>query len=371
MKFDQGSQSKDKDKAKDKPKGKDDSKKAPAKPEEKPKPPPPPYPGWELDTLKPPVDFKHGTPLSGLWFDPSGKWLYTTGTDALISRWDLAANKRVELAGHASWVRSLAFWPAKNLMVSGGYEGRLIVWPIEGVQPEPMAQIEGHQGWIRSVSIHPSTGLLVSAGNDGQIALRSLPDLKLIRSWPAHDCHIYQVAFVQDGKELISADLKGTIRVWDPATGNLLREGKPVALLHKYDAGFAADIGGVRAWSFAPGGDQLACAGIANVSNAFAGVGNPMIIVTDLKTLKTSKAFKPKDNFQGTMWGVAHHPAGFLMGAGGGNGGGLWFWKPDQAESLRFHKLPESARAMALSPDGSRVALAYPSGTARVHSLKA
>lgn len=360
----------DKKKVDDKKKAKEEVKKAPPKSEEKPKPPPPPYPGWELDKLNPPVEFKHGSPLSGCWFDPAGKWLYTTGTDSLICRWELANNKRTELAGHGSWVRSLAFWPNKNLMASGGYEGRVILWPVDGVQPEPLRQIEAHEGWIRSIAIDPSTGNLVTTGNDGKIALWSLPDLKPIRSWAGHDCHIYQVAFAPGGKEIITADLKANIRIWDPNTGKLLREGKPIEVLHKYDAGFAADIGGVRAWNLSSKGDQLACAGITNVSNAFAGVGDPLIVITDPATLKTKKLYKPKDAFQGTMWGVALHPAGFLIGAGGGNGGGLWYWKPEQGEALRFHKLPESVRGLALSPDGAKLALANAGGSARVYTIK-
>jgi WD40 repeat protein len=367
--------SKDEPKKKDDPKKdalkKDDPKKAAPKAEEKPKPPPPPYPGWELDTLKTPVELKQGTPMSGCWFDPSGKWLFTTGIDSFIYRWELANNKKTELAGHGSWVRSLGFFPAKNLMVSGGYEGRLILWPIDGVQPEPLRQVEAHEGWIRSIAVDAPTGNLVSTGNDGRIALWSLPDLKPIRSWVGHDCHVYQVAFAQGGKEILSADLKGTIKVWESASGQLLREGKPAAALHKYDAGFAADIGGVRHWALSAKGDQLACAGISNVSNAFAGVGNPLIVVTDPATLKSKKLYKPKDAIQGTMWGVAFHPAGFLIGAAGGNGGGLWYWKPEQSDSLRYHKLPDNARGMALSPDGAKLALAFAGGSARVYPLKA
>ena len=66
---------------KDAPK-KDDSKKGPAKPEVKPAPP---FPGWELDAPKQVAECKHGAGLLGCWFDPTGKWLYTSGQDNVIS----------------------------------------------------------------------------------------------------------------------------------------------------------------------------------------------------------------------------------------------------------------------------------------------
>ena len=347
---------------------KDDSKKGPAKPEEKPKPP---FPGWELDAPKQIAECKHGAGLLGCWFDPSGKWLYTSGQDNVISRWDFVANKRVDLAGHGSWVKSLGFWPGKNFVISGGYEGLLIVWPIEGVQPEPLRQVTAHTGWIRAVAVEPTNGLVVSAGNDGQIALWQLPSLAPVRRWSGHDCHIYQAAFRDNGKEIITADLKANVRVWDTATGKLLREGKPVASLHKFDAGFGADIGGVRGWGANANGDRVACAGITNVSNAFAGVGNPLIQVIDPKTLKVVQEHKSKEAYQGTMWGVAFHPAGFVLGVAGGSGGMLWIWKADQAEPLRTLKQPDNIRGMALSADGSKIAVAQANGSARVLNLKA
>ena len=141
-------------------------------------------------------------------------------------------------------MKSLGFWPGKNLVISGGYEGLLIVWPIEGVQPEPLRQVTAHTGWIRAVAVEPTNGLVVSAGNDGQIALWQLPSLAPVRRWSGHDCHIYQAAFRDNGKEIITADLKANVRVWDTATGKLLREGKPVASLHKFDAGLARTLAG-------------------------------------------------------------------------------------------------------------------------------
>jgi hypothetical protein len=80
---------------------------------------------------------------------------------------------------------------------------------------------------------------------------------------------------------------------------------------------------------------------------------------------------KSKEAYQGTMWGVAIHPAGFVLGTAGGSGGMLWIWKPDQAEPLRVLKQPDNIRGMALSADGTKVALAQVNGSARVLNLKA
>ena len=102
-------------------------------------------------------------------------------------------------------------------------------------------------------------------------------------------------------------------------------------ILHKYDNGFGADIGGVRSMAFDAEGKYLACAGITNVSNAFAGVGNPLVVVFDWATGKQKVQLKPRTPFQGTAWGVLFHPGGWVLGVGGGNGGVFWAWKVDRS----------------------------------------
>jgi prepilin-type processing-associated H-X9-DG protein len=115
----------------------------------------------------------------------------------------------------------------------------------------------------------------------------------------------------------------------------------------------------------------LACAGITNVSNAFAGVGNPLVVLFDWKTGKPKQLLRPKVNFQGTAWGTIVHPSGFIAGVGGGNGGVLWFWKPDNAQDFFSLKLPNNARDLDLHPDGRRLAVAFADGSVRLYGMEA
>src|SRR5262249_60329727 len=138
-----------------------------------------------------------------------------------------------------------------------------------------------------------------------------------------------------------------------------------VSVLHKYDATFMADHGGVRGMAFSADGNLLACAGITDVTNAFAGVGKPLVVLFDWQTGKRKQLLVPKENFQGTAWGVAFHPTGgFVAGVGGGNGGVLWFWNPNQAQPFFTLKLPTNARDLDLYPDGKQLAIAFFDGAA-------
>ena len=180
-----------------------------------------------------------------------------------------------------------------------------------------------------------------------------------------HGSHVYNVAFHPTGGRLVSCDLKGIVKDWDLSTGKVVRE-LDAKVLHKYDTGFRADIGGARGMSFLADGNTLALTGITNVSNAFAGVGNPLVVLFDWKDGKP-KQLKPKEAYQGTGWGVAIHPAGYTIAAGGAANGRIWFWKGED----NIHKLevPVSARDMTLHPDGTALAIAGHAGNALVYTL--
>ena len=99
---------------------------------------------------------------------------------------------------------------------------------------------------------------------------------------------------------VVSADLKGVVKEWDLAKGTVAREfdAKP---LYKYDPSFRADIGGIRAIAFNADGALLACGGITDVSNAFAGVGKPAVVIVDWATGKSRPLVRPKEEFQGVF----------------------------------------------------------------------
>lgn len=311
---------------------------------------------------------KHPSPLVGCRFDPSGKYVFAGAQDNAVVCWETATGKKSILTGHKSWVRALAFAAKENLLFSADWAGRLIAWPVDGDNPFPKWSISAHRGWARALATSPNGKMLASCGNDHLVKLWSIPDGKPIRSLVGHECHVYNVAFHPDGQSLVSADLKGIVKVWDLQKNTVVRE-MDARVLYKYDAGFMADIGGVRSMAFDPEGKSLACAGITNVTNAFAGVGNPLIVQFDWATGKQKLQLRPRAVFQGTAWGVVFHPKGFVLGVGGGNGGVLWAWKPNEALPFHTLTLPNNARDLALHSDGRRLAIPFYDGALRLYDM--
>lgn len=304
-------------------------------------------------------ELKHDSPLISCRFDPSGGFVFFGAQDHRVWRWEWSGEEKVELAAHDSWVRAIGFHPDGQTLLTGGYDGRLIWWPVSGSRLEPLRQIVAHQGWLRALAVSPDGHLVATAGDDRLVKLWAVSDGSLVRALAGHDRYVYNVAFHPDGKDLVSGDLMGNLFHWDVETGKQVRQ-LEAASLTKYDTTFKADIGGFRGLAFSPDGKWLAGSGITNVTNAFAGIGNPAIVVFDWETGAQKIEHRAEGKLQGVAWAVAFHPRDFAIAICGGRGGGvLLFFNLEEQEAFHQFKLPDTARDVDLCADGLHVATAH------------
>jgi WD40 repeat protein len=344
------------------------------------------------------IALKHTSPFISCRFDPQGRYVFAGAQDNSVQRFTLADSKATPIVGvHDSWVRGLAFHAASDTLITGGYDGRLAWWPAAAEKPEPIRTIDAHAGWIKALDISPDGAILASSSNDQTIKLWNAADGSPLGELKGHANHVYNIAWHPAAGQsasseaaapgtaseaasqstpaprghLASIDQKGVIKHWDLAEGKEVRQ-LTAADLWKYDTTFGADIGGARGMEFSSDGKWLVCGGITNVSNAFAGIGNPAVVLFDWEKGEKKLLLRPKENFNASTWGLNFHPSGILVTvSGGGSGGNLIFYNLDKPEPLFTFKLPNTGRDMHLAPDGVRVAVAHHDNHVRVYELRA
>ncbi|MCB9938973.1 MAG: hypothetical protein H6823_12065 [Planctomycetaceae bacterium] len=311
---------------------------------------------------------KHDSPIISCRFDPSGKYVFFGAQDFKVWRWEWNGDAKVEL-NHNAWVRGIAFHPNGEAVLTAGYDGRLVWWPATAEKPEPIRETQAHDGWARAVAISPDGSLVATAGNDHKVKLWNFADGSLIKELAGHDCHVYNVLFHPDGKSIVSGDLKANLIQWNIESGEQVRKMTAESLC-KYDSTFRADIGGFRGLAFDRTGKRLAGSGITEVTNAFAGIGNPAVVVYDWESGELKLQHESKGKLKGVGWGVVFHPDDFVIGISGGGGGGfLLFWKPDGKEEFHQVNLKNNARDLDLAADGLHVVTGHYDRHVRVSKL--
>lgn len=341
------------------------------------------------------LDHSHGGPLIACRFSPDGGRAYFASEDFAVWGLDWQGERKVKFETQA-WVRGLTTVDGGKQLVTGGYDGRLIWWPTDADEPKPIRIVEAHKGWIRAVAVSPDGTTLASVGNDRAIrfwnAIDGTPLREIVAPDPGdipiaelekdkkksepkdgeepkpeesgpivHRTDIYNVQFHPNGQSLITGDLMGQLIEWKLDSDQPVRNFTADSL-SKYDKGFRAQIGGFRSLFFNADGSKLFASGITNVTNAFAGVGDPSVVEFDWTAGKQTIEYTSKPKLQGVAWGAAVHEDDTIIAAHGGGNGNLVFWKPGEAKAAHQFKLPQNGRDLDLHPNGVHVAVAGSNG---------
>lgn len=313
--------------------------------------------------------FKHTRSFLSCRIDPTGDYVFGGSQDNSIQRWDLVLGQQIPLAAHKSWVADFDFQPGTNQLISAAYEGKLQWWESPASSPSAVRNVAAHKGQIRSIAFSLDGQYIVTGGNDKVARIWRAADGALLKELTGHKSHVYHVAFHPNGKHLVTGELLGTVKQWEVESWQFVRD-FDASPLHKYDPTFKADCGGIRAIAFSPDGRFMATGGIGEVTNAFAGIGKPTVLVFDWLTGQRIHLMNSKGNFQGSVWGLHFHPNGeFLIGAGGGGSGAIWFWNADSGTPLLDLAIPSSAFDLSLHPDGLRLAVACFDNTIKIYDM--
>lgn len=311
---------------------------------------------FEPQNLKEDRVLQHDRQLACCRFSPDGERLFAAGFDGQLHRWHLGEDRHDAFPAPGGWIESMLLHPDGQRLFTADSWGQVRCWPSAGQSLAPHWTVENaNRSWLRKLAVSPDGKQFATCGNDRMARVFSADDGGLIREFGGHEFCVQSVAFHRDGHSLVSGDQHGVVKHWNLADGKCQRDldaSKLFKVFHQYEQG------GVRSMIFDPEFKTLYCAGFEGI-NANQAHGTPMVVALDWETGEQTLTMTPSQEFKGPILDLAFHPAGFLVGAGSSEGGGvLWFWKPGETQECHLIKNPTSFRGLDLTGDGLRFAAA-------------
>jgi WD40 repeat protein len=212
-----------------------------------------PATGADLRTLT-----AHAAPVEALVFGPDGAALAAGGFREVVV-WDARAGAvRFRLTGFADRVGALAFSPSGRLLAAGGgaptEAGELRLF--DAATGRPLVELPAaHADTVFGIAFSPDGSKLATGGADKLVKVWDAATGKLLKSFEGHTHHVLDVAWRADGV-IASAGADGAVKVWDAATGEQRRSiaahGKAATRLAFVGAANVVTCGGdgsVREWN--------------------------------------------------------------------------------------------------------------------------
>lgn len=312
--------------------------------------------------------------LSVGFLELSGQ-LASTSADGTIRLWDTTPRTRpmslrgssvnldwiLEAGGNHEYVRAVS---SDCQRLATAAKGVVHIWELQTSKLE--WTFDHHKGHVTSLSFSPDGQKLASASLDKTVGLWGLETGELLHILGPHDDIVSRVAFSPDGKLLVSAaaargDLASILRVWDVMEGSITQS-------------FRNDKDFVAAVAFSPDGQRVAWGSCRRNRKAipwdYTGYVeehcNVLIVLGLLGTGHETKVFYGHNS---AIYSIAFSPDGRRI-ASVSMDGIVHIWDANKTvlqQTVRGHLAPNKyivpstlGPSIAFSPDGSRLALGFP-----------
>ncbi|MGE3806118.1 MAG: WD40 repeat domain-containing protein, partial [Gemmataceae bacterium] len=159
---------------------------------------------------------RHWGGVNDVVFSPSGNLLLSAGgADRLIRLWDPATMRPAgpPLAGHSSYVRSLAMRSDGDVLASAGNDG-VRLWRRRGTSFDGTpVSLSGYRGTVSVLAWRPDGSLLALGGSSSDVWLWDLSDGYFML--PEHSRYVSSLSFSPSGKWLCTVDGNGRLALWE------------------------------------------------------------------------------------------------------------------------------------------------------------
>lgn len=172
-------------------------------------------------------------------FSPDEQQIATVSQDGTAIVWNRDSGARsAAFTGHHGPVYCATFTADGQSVATGGFDRRVLVWKPTELQAYNFRNLEkgesvipeakfrewtGHTTAVRSLSLLNEGELLLSAGEDNTLRLWNIATGALVKTFRGHDSAVRTARSLPDGRSLLSASHDATVREWSIADYEELR----------------------------------------------------------------------------------------------------------------------------------------------------
>lgn len=147
---------------------------------------------------------------------PNGHWLAISANDGRVHILETADfNELITLEAHTGGAYGLAFHPTKPVLLTGGRDGKLCAWKMDGAWKQVL-ELPAHQGSIYSVVFSPDGSRLATGSRDKSIKVWDAgslePIMKLDRTSGGHTHSVNALVWLNDGSLVSASDDKRVLQ---------------------------------------------------------------------------------------------------------------------------------------------------------------
>jgi WD40 repeat protein len=152
----------------------------------------------------------------------------------------------------ADWVNDVALSADGSWLVTGGNDGKVMVWSVYGSNNRPIAELLAHNGNISDVQFDPhDPWRITTAGSDGTARTWQLAPRTVL---PGSGRWMLDTDISRDGQTVVTAEETGDLRIYGFAAGGPNRQWTQVAQT------YVPGDGGLTSASFTPDGQTVVSA---------------------------------------------------------------------------------------------------------------